>query len=49
MGLLTMGGNVGQSISPVVLTYLYFQYGWRFAFFVPNIGAMVFAIVSYID
>ena len=47
-GFLTMGGNVGQSISPVVLTYLYFQYGWRFAFFVPGIGAMLFAIISYI-
>ena len=46
-GFLTMGGNVGQSISPVALTYLYFQYGWRFAFFVPGIVAMLFAFVSY--
>lgn len=46
-GLLTMGGNVGQSISPLLLSYLYYQYGWQYAFFTPGIWAVGFAFVSY--
>jgi OPA family sugar phosphate sensor protein UhpC-like MFS transporter len=47
-GLLTMGGNVGQSMSPLLLSYVYFKYGWQYAFFMPGIWAATFAIVAYI-
>eukprot|EP00943_MAST-04B_sp_MAST-4B-sp1_P000711 g711.t1 len=46
-GLLTMGGNLGQSISPLLLSYLYFQYGWQYAFIFPGVWAVGFAIISY--
>ena len=46
-GLVTMAGNIGQSLSPVLLSYLAAHTGWKSAFTVPAAISLLVAPVAW--
>jgi len=47
-GMLTMSGNLGQSISPPVLSYFNQQYGWKMTFTLPGVLAVAVSCCCFL-